>query len=38
VLGRSDKGQAVLDYVIGISRAAGLTTDFAWDGDRVVFG
>jgi poly-gamma-glutamate capsule biosynthesis protein CapA/YwtB (metallophosphatase superfamily) len=38
VLGRSPKGEAVADYVIAITRAAGLKTEFAWDGDRMVFG
>lgn len=37
VLGRSDQGQAVADYVARISAAAGLKVEFAWDGDRVVF-
>jgi poly-gamma-glutamate synthesis protein (capsule biosynthesis protein) len=37
VLGRDARGRAVADYVAAISRAAGLTTEFAWDGDRVVF-
>ncbi len=36
-LGRDARGQAVLDYVIDISRRAGLKTQFDWDGDRVVF-
>ena len=38
VLGRGERGEAVMDYVAGITRAAGLKTDFGWDGDRVVFG
>jgi poly-gamma-glutamate synthesis protein (capsule biosynthesis protein) len=38
VLGRGERGQAVFDYVADISRRAGLKTEFAWDGDRVVFG
>lgn len=37
-LGRSAKGQEVVDYVARITREAGLKADFAWDGDRVVFG
>lgn len=37
VLGRTPKGEAVADYVVDISRRAGLKTEFAWDGDRVVF-
>ena len=37
-LGRTARGQAVADYVIDITRKAGLKTEFAWDGDRVVFG
>jgi poly-gamma-glutamate synthesis protein (capsule biosynthesis protein) len=32
-----ERGQATLDYVASISRAAGLDTEFAWQGDRVVF-
>ena len=38
VLGRGARGEAVLDYVAAITRGAGLKTEFAWDGDRVVFG
>jgi poly-gamma-glutamate synthesis protein (capsule biosynthesis protein) len=38
VLGKGERGQAVVDYVVAISREAGLRTEFAWDGDRVVFG
>jgi hypothetical protein len=34
--GRDARGRAVADYVAAISRAAGLTTELAWDGDRVV--
>jgi poly-gamma-glutamate capsule biosynthesis protein CapA/YwtB (metallophosphatase superfamily) len=37
VLGRDARGQAVFDYVAKISRAAGLPTEFAWQGERVVF-
>lgn len=37
-LGRSAKGQEVVDYVARITREAGLKAEFAWDGDRVVFG
>jgi poly-gamma-glutamate capsule biosynthesis protein CapA/YwtB (metallophosphatase superfamily) len=37
IVGRDARGQAVFDYVTNISRAEGLTTEFAWDGDRVVF-
>lgn len=37
-LGRDARGQAVYDYVAKITRAAGLETEFAWQGDRVVFG
>jgi poly-gamma-glutamate synthesis protein (capsule biosynthesis protein) len=37
VVGRDARGQAVFDYVAKISRAVGLTTEFAWHGDRVVF-
>ena len=36
-LGDGARGRAVADYVAAISRKAGLKTDFAWDGDRVVF-
>lgn len=36
-LGRSPKGQDVLDYVTHITREAGLKADFAWEGDRIVF-
>jgi poly-gamma-glutamate synthesis protein (capsule biosynthesis protein) len=35
-LGHDDRGQAVLDYVAKITRQAGFTTRFAWDGDDVV--
>ena len=38
VLTRGERGQAVMDYVVSISRAAGFKTQFDWDGDRVVFG
>ncbi len=38
VLGRGERGQGVMDYVVQITRDAGLKCDFAWDGDRVVFG
>jgi poly-gamma-glutamate capsule biosynthesis protein CapA/YwtB (metallophosphatase superfamily) len=38
VLGRGPRGEAVADYVAKITREAGLTAEFAWDGDRVVFG
>lgn len=37
VLPRGERGQAVMDYVVSISRACGLKTEFDWDGDRVVF-
>ncbi len=37
VLGPGERGQAVLDYIADISRRAGLKTEFAWEGDRVVF-
>ena len=37
-LGRDARGQAVMDYVVDITRRAGLKTAFDWDGDRVVFG
>jgi poly-gamma-glutamate synthesis protein (capsule biosynthesis protein) len=37
VVGRDAHGQAVFDYVVKISRAIGLATEFAWQGDRVVF-
>jgi poly-gamma-glutamate capsule biosynthesis protein CapA/YwtB (metallophosphatase superfamily) len=37
-LERGPRGQAVVDYVVDISRRAGLKTTFDWDGDRVVFG
>ena len=36
-LGHDDKGREVADYIIGITRKAGFKTQFAWDGDRVVF-
>jgi poly-gamma-glutamate capsule biosynthesis protein CapA/YwtB (metallophosphatase superfamily) len=38
ILGRDRRGQAVMDYVAAISARAGLSTEFDWDGDRVVFG
>jgi poly-gamma-glutamate synthesis protein (capsule biosynthesis protein) len=37
LLKHDERGQAVVDYVARISRAAGLDTEFAWEGDRVVF-
>lgn len=37
-LGNSEKGREVVDYFARITREAGLKADFAWDGDRVVFG
>ena len=37
LLGPDARGQALLEYVAGISRAAGRRTEFAWDGERVVF-
>jgi poly-gamma-glutamate capsule biosynthesis protein CapA/YwtB (metallophosphatase superfamily) len=37
VLGRDARGTAVRDYVVDITRRAGLKTAFDWDGDRVVF-
>jgi len=36
--GRDDIGQTVFDYVVNISRRAGFSTEFAWEGDRVVVG
>jgi poly-gamma-glutamate capsule biosynthesis protein CapA/YwtB (metallophosphatase superfamily) len=36
-LGGDERGRAVADYVAAISRKAGLKTEFAWDGERVVF-
>jgi poly-gamma-glutamate synthesis protein (capsule biosynthesis protein) len=36
VHGHDERGQAVLDYVAAISRQAGFTTEFAWQGDRVI--
>jgi poly-gamma-glutamate capsule biosynthesis protein CapA/YwtB (metallophosphatase superfamily) len=36
--GRDARGQDVFDYVADISRRAGFDTEFAWQGDRVVFG
>ncbi|MET0389297.1 MAG: CapA family protein [Polyangiales bacterium] len=36
--GRDARGQAVLDYVIDITRRAGLAAHFDWHGDRVVLG
>jgi poly-gamma-glutamate synthesis protein (capsule biosynthesis protein) len=36
VLGRDARGQAVLDYIMKITREAGLKAGFDWDGDRVV--
>ncbi len=38
VLSRGKQADAVLDYVVAITRTAGLSTQFAWDGDRVVVG
>ena len=36
VLGPGAQGQAVVDYLAGISRAAGMDTVFEWQGERVV--
>lgn len=36
-LGNCRQGRAVLDYIIRITREAGLDTAFSWEGDRVVF-
>jgi poly-gamma-glutamate synthesis protein (capsule biosynthesis protein) len=36
VLGQDAQGRAVVDYLAGIGRAAGMDTVFRWDGDRVV--
>lgn len=36
VLGRDAQGQAVVDYLAGIGRAAGMDTVFEWDGERVL--
>lgn len=36
VLGQGAQGQAVLDYLAGIGRAAGMDTRFDWEGERVV--
>ncbi|WP_066685481.1 CapA family protein [Caulobacter sp. CCH9-E1] len=36
-LGDDARGRAVADYVASISHKAGLKTEFAWEGDRVVF-
>lgn len=36
VLGRDARGQAVVDYLEGIGRAAGMDTRFAWEGERVL--
>lgn len=37
ILGRDSRGQAVLDYVRAISARAGLSTEFDWDAERIVF-
>lgn len=36
VLGQGAQGQAVVDYLAGIGRAAGMDTAFRWDGGRVL--
>jgi poly-gamma-glutamate synthesis protein (capsule biosynthesis protein) len=36
VLGQGEQGQAVVDYLAGITRAAGMDTRFEWVGERVV--
>jgi poly-gamma-glutamate synthesis protein (capsule biosynthesis protein) len=36
VLGQGEQGQAVVDYLAGIGRAAGMDTRFAWEGERVL--
>lgn len=37
LLGPDARGRALFDYVARISREAGLRTEFAWEGERVVF-
>jgi poly-gamma-glutamate capsule biosynthesis protein CapA/YwtB (metallophosphatase superfamily) len=37
ILGRGERGQAVMDYVRSISARAGLSTEFDWDAGRIVF-
>jgi poly-gamma-glutamate capsule biosynthesis protein CapA/YwtB (metallophosphatase superfamily) len=37
ILGRDPGGQAVMDYMQAISARAGLSTEFDWDGERIVF-
>ena len=37
-VGATYKGREVAAYIEKISRAAGFKTEFAWEGDRVVFG
>jgi hypothetical protein len=36
VLGPGAQGQGVVDYLAGIGRAAGMHTDYEWQGERVV--
>jgi poly-gamma-glutamate synthesis protein (capsule biosynthesis protein) len=35
-LGRGEQGQGVLDYVVHVTREAGLNARYEWDGDRIV--
>lgn len=36
VLSNTERGRAVADYILQISRDAGMKVDFAWDGERVI--
>lgn len=36
VLGNCERGRAVVDYIEKITRDAGMASNFAWDGERVV--
>ena len=36
VLGNTEQGRQVADYISSISKEAGMATRFAWDGERVV--
>jgi poly-gamma-glutamate synthesis protein (capsule biosynthesis protein) len=36
ILGHDARGEAVLEYVEGITRQAGFGTRFRWDGDEVM--
>jgi hypothetical protein len=36
LVGKSEKGQAMLDYLRGITEKVGLKTEYEWDGDEIL--